>query len=93
MGLSKLGPSRPLVTSPIFWPSCLQLGVLAHGYALQGDQAHALAGQAGGVVELGQHLVGTGEAARARAAGAAHLLHGPVQAASTGVVLVSMSLP
>ena len=31
---------------------CLQLGVLAHGYALQGDQPHALAGQAGGVVEL-----------------------------------------
>ncbi len=57
----------------------LQGRVLAHGHALARHQAHAAAGQQRGVVDLRQHLAGAGEAACPRAAGAPHLLDGPVQ--------------
>ena len=61
-----------------------QHGGFAHGHALLGDQGHALAGQAGRVVQLGQHHIGTDKAPGARAAAAAHFLHGPVQASLYG---------
>jgi hypothetical protein len=40
-----VGPSRPLVTSPMRWPADVfcSFGVVAHGHALQRHQAHALA--------------------------------------------------
>eukprot|EP01034_Spumella_vulgaris_P041081 gene41080-50835_t len=57
----------------------LQFGVFAHGHTLQCDEANALALQAGGVVDLREHLVCSGETPCAGASRATHLLDGPVQ--------------
>src|SRR5438067_2289015 len=58
----------------------LQLRVLAHRDALQSDEADTLARDGHGAIELAEHAMGAGEPTGARATGATHLLHRPVQA-------------
>ena len=80
-GWSMVGPSRPLVTSPIRCTvSRMQLDVFTHRNALPRLQPDTFRGWAPAYLQFRQNFGRTRESPGASATGAAHLLDRPLEA-------------